>query len=94
MPSKSKHGKGKHLHQSRRSKTIQRKAATTIGQNAAADTPVSMTSLNVPPEPIVKTESPKVKTQQYPFIVNELRKVGILAGIILIILVILAITLS
>jgi hypothetical protein len=94
VPAKSKHGKGKHLHQSRRSKAIQRKAATTIGQNAAAETTVSTNSLDVPPAPRVKAESPKVKTLQYPFIVNELQRIGILAGIILIILIILAIILS
>lgn len=94
MPAKSKHGKGKHLHQSRRSKAIQRKAATTIGQNTNAESPVSMASLDVPPAPSVKAESVKVKTLHYPFIVNELQRIGILAGIILIILIILAIILS
>ena len=94
MPAKSKHGKGKHPHQSRRSKVIQRKAATTIGQNTAVESLVSTTRPEVSPAPRAKAESPKVKTIQYPYIVNELQRIGILAGIILVVLIVLAIILS
>jgi hypothetical protein len=94
MPAKSKHGKGKHHHQSRRSKAIQRQNSSAIKQNAVDETQVPTDGLDIPPVTKVRTEPVKVKTMQYPFIVNELRKVGILAGIILVVLIILAIILS
>ena len=94
MPAKSKHGKGKHHHQSRRSKAIQRQASSAVKQTAVDDTQVPTAGPDIPPVPEVRTESAKVKTMQYPFIVNELRRIGILAGIILVALIILAIILS
>jgi hypothetical protein len=94
MPAKSKHGKGKHPHQSRRSKAIQRQASSAIKQSAVAETQLPTASIDITPVPKVRTESAIVKTMQYPFIVNELRRIGILAGIILVVLVILAIILT
>jgi hypothetical protein len=94
MPAKSKHGKGKHPHQSRRSKAIQRQASSVVKQNAIDEAPVAAAGIDIPPVPKVRTESAKVKTMQYPFIVSELRRIGILAGIILVVLIILAIILS
>ena len=94
MPAKSKHGKGKHHHQSRRSKAIQRQNSSAIKQNAVNETQVPKDGPDVPPVTQVRTEPVKVKTMQYPFIVNELRRVGILAGIILVVLIILAIILA
>ena len=47
--------------------------------------------------PVVTAPTPapaKVKTAQYPHITGELRRIGIVAGIILAILVVLAIVLS
>ena len=94
MPSKSKHGKGKHYHQSRKSKAIQRQNSKNITRDVAAEIPRPVSDINTPPPEKNNIESPKVKTMQYPFIVNELRRIGILAGIILVVLVILAIILS
>lgn len=94
MPAKSKYGKGKHPHQSRRSKAIQRQASSATKHGTVDEAKVPTTGLDIPPVPKVRTESVKVKAVQYPFIFNELRRVGILAAIILVVLVILAIILS
>jgi hypothetical protein len=93
MPAKSKHGKGKHPHNSKRSKAIQRQVTATR-QNEAPETPVTTADHDVAPVPKARAVSAKAKTMQYPFIVNELRRIGILAGIALVVLVILAIILS
>ena len=94
MPAKSKHGKGKHPHQSKRSKAIQRQASSDMKHSAVDETQVPTAGRDITSEPKDRAESAKVKTMQYPFIVNELRRIGILAGIILVVLIILAIILS
>lgn len=94
MPSKPKNNKGKHYHQSRKSKAIQRQNSTTAKRDVAAEIPMPVSDIDRPSPVKPNIDSAKVKTMQYPFIVNELRKIGILAGIILVILVILAIILS
>ena len=96
MPGKSRHGKGKHPHRSKKSKAIQRQETRASQRNAALDTrPIAAATdidKTATPKPTVTSE--KTKTIQYPFIAGELRRIGILAGIILIILIILALVLS
>jgi len=94
MPAKSKHRKDKHPHHSRKSKAIQRQGTTAIEQNMAAETPAQTAGQDVAPVPKARDESAKMKAMQYPFIANELRRIGILAGIALVVLIILAIILS
>jgi hypothetical protein len=93
MPSKSKHGKGKHPHRSKKSKAIQRQSAIRVRHD-----------IEQTPETLIVTEKPtiartsniveKTITTEYPFITYELRRIGILAGIILVILIVLAVILS
>ena len=96
MPGKSRHGKGKHPHHSRKSKAIQRQEARTSQQNATVATPPKAATVEVDktytPKPAAIPE--KKKSIQYPFIAGELRRIGLLAGIILVILIILALVLS
>jgi hypothetical protein len=92
MPVKSKHGKGKHPH-SRKSKSIKRQSTMAVEQSVPADKPVPEATIEKPSVPKVSAES-QTKVIQNPYIVNELRRIGILAGIILVVLIILAITLS
>jgi len=96
MPGKSRHGKGKHPHHSRKSKAIQRQEAKAIQQQTTVDTVPKATPIDIdkapPPKPTVISE--KKQSIQYPFIADELRRIGILAGIIVMILIILALVLS
>jgi hypothetical protein len=103
MP-KSRHGKGKHHHKSKKSKAIERQlsgiqrtatapetrpAAVDMAQPEAVSEAVPVSAAQA-----VTTPTLKAITSQYHFIVDELRRIGILAGIILVILIILSIILS
>ncbi len=93
MPGKSRHGKGKHPVRSKR----RRSGPSAV---AAQQPPVSQTYEAVPkpevsaPSPTTPTPSVAVSTVRHPYITTELRRIGILAGIMLVILVVLALVLS
>ncbi len=95
MPGKSRHGKGKHPVRTKR-----RRSGHGSLTSAAQQPPVSQTYEPVPkPEvsaasPGTPTPSAAVSTVRYPYIITELRRIGILAGITLVILVVLALVLS
>ena len=95
MPGKSRHKKGKHLPQSKKKKSRQRFLATVAQQQAVAQTyePVSRPAVSAPSASVL-TPMAKLAAVRYPHIGAELRTIGILAGIMLIILVILALVLS
>ncbi len=91
MPDKSRHGKGKHLVRSKR-----KKSGHGIMAAAAQRPPVSQPSGPVPQAEVVtrlpdtSTPSATVSAVLYPYILTELRRIGIIAGIMLVILVVLA----
>ena len=93
MPGKLQHGKGKHPHHSKKSKARQRHIATAL-KPPVADTPQPATAISTASIPKVTTSPAKSRTAQYPYITTELRRIGILAGIILVILIVLAVVLS
>ncbi len=94
MPGKSRrHGKGKHPHHSKKSKAIQHKEAAALQQTAATSVPGQAAAIDTTPLPKVAATPAKTRTLQYPYITGELRRIGILAGIILVILIILAVVL-
>lgn len=93
MPSKSRRSRGKHPHQSKKSKAIRRQEAL------ATRTPVPEKPAQIK-EPFI-TAAPKPaetpsrqRTVSYPYVFQELRTIGVLAAIIIIILIILAATIS
>jgi hypothetical protein len=89
MPGKSKHSKGKRYQQIKKPQTIQR-------QDAAAAT-VSTPSAGPVAAPVAqKVQAVKssgtaaaVKADQYDYIPGDLRRIGILTGIIAVILIVL-----
>lgn len=93
MPSKSRHKGGKRP-QSKKRGSRQRFSASVTQQQVVAQTdkPVSRPTVSTPS---VSTPTPAVKSAaaQYPHITTELRTIGILAGIILVILTVLALVL-
>ena len=95
MPDKSRHDKRKHHPQSKKSKAKQRFAETIAHPPAAAQPhkPAVHTGMPAPSAgvPATPTASP---VGRYPYIATELRRIGILAGIILVILIVLALFLS
>jgi len=95
MPGKSRRGKGKYPVRSKRRRGGHGSLSTIVQQP-----PVSQANEPVP-QPKVPVSSSRVSSPvatvsavRYPFVVTELRTIGILAGIILVILVVLAFVLS
>ena len=95
MPGKPRHGKSKHPVRSKRRKSTRGSSAI-----AAQQPPVSQTYQSVPqpevsvPLPSVSAPAATVTTARYPYIVTELRRIGILTGVMLVILVVLALVLA
>ena len=91
MPGKSRHGRGKRSPQSKKRKSSRHFSATVAQQQAVTEThkPVSHPIVSAPPVS-VPTPVAKLAAVQYSHIATELRTIGILAGILVIILVVLA----
>ena len=95
MSGKSRHGRGKHLPQSKKGKSRRHHLATVVRQQAVAQTYESVSHPNVPAlSASVPTPMARLAAVRYPHIATELRTIGILAGIMLIILAVLALVLS
>jgi len=91
MSGKSHRGKGKHSSQSRKSKAKQRSGAMAV-QQVVARAPEASVAPAATPAPRVSAPAPPLKTGavRYPYINAELRRIGILAGVMVVILVVLA----
>jgi predicted flap endonuclease-1-like 5' DNA nuclease len=98
MPGKSRHGKGKHHHQSKKSKAIRRQG-TTAAAPASTETPATAPVAAAPPakvQPSTKAAGTPAKPAaiEYPYALDELKRIGILAGIAVIVLFILSFIIS
>ena len=93
MPGKSRHGKSKH-HHGKKGRAKHRRIATASPQPVVADTPTPAAIISKPPSSGTPASPTKSRAVQYPYITTELRRIGILAGIIIIILIALAQVLS
>ena len=102
MPGKSGHAKGKHLSRSKRRKGSQKlrlekqysPAITTQQQTITqADEPAPAPTAPAPSASI-STPVTKLPAVQYSYIGIELKRISILAGIMLVILIVLALVLS
>ena len=94
MPGKPKHGKGKYSFQSKKKKAKPGPASriaqqpVTIQTEESAPQPSAPTpSIHTPPAMVIPTAA------RYPFIAIELRTIGVVAGIMLAVLILLAVIL-
>jgi hypothetical protein len=103
MPGKSRHGKGKHRHQSKKSKTMRRQVATAVtpeatGTPAAAPPKAPPTaaapSARVAPPPKAARTTAKAMAIDYSYVTGELKRIGIMAGIAIVILLVLSVFIS
>ena len=95
MPGKSRSRKGKYSVQGKKGKGRTVHPTPSTQQPAVAQTHEPVSSREVPVAPAsVPTQLVKPAAISYPYIAAELRTIGILAGIILIVLVVLALVLS
>jgi hypothetical protein len=95
MPGKARHSKGKHPARSKRRRSGRGSLATTAQQPLVSQTyePAPKSEV-LAPSPSMPSPAATVITARYPYIVTELRRIGILAGVTLVILVVLALVLS
>jgi hypothetical protein len=99
MP-KSRRGKGKHYHYSKKSKALRRQemAGTTAAESPVAagmpETPRPVAPAAAPP--VIKASGTAAKTlaSPDPYLINEIRRIAILVGIIVVVLVVLSFVLS
>ena len=95
MPSKSQHGRRKRFLQGKKKKGRRGPPGIVPQQQAAIqiDKPVAPPGV-VAPSASAPTPMPVLTPVRYAYILTELRRTGILAGIMLVILVVLALVLS
>ena len=93
MPSKSRRSRGKHPHQSKKSKAIQRQESL-ASRPPEAEKPVEVVKTVTPPTPKPVESTHRQRTISYPYIYREMRRIGILAAFMIIILIILAVVIS
>ena len=97
MPAKSRHGKRKHSFRDKAKKSRQYTSDVTSQQPVAAQAvePAAPTKPSAPPVSVpTPTAKTKTITVRYPYIIAELRRFGILAGIMLVVLIVLALIIS
>ncbi len=95
MPSKSRHGRRKRSFQGKKKKSRRSPPGVVVQRQTdiQIDKPVAPPRV-VAPSASVPAPMPVLTAVRYPYILTELRRVGILAGIILVILVVLVLVLS
>lgn len=93
MPGKSRHGKRKHSTLVKRRKERQGSLATTIRQPITGQTSMPALLRKVDSKVSMPAPSATPATGQYHYVTAELLRIGILTGIILVILIVLALVL-
>jgi hypothetical protein len=95
MPKKSGQDRRRKLSRSKRKEL---RSLGTVQQQAVAQTTVAVASpaptLKVPISPAASTSKKTQTAIEHRFVVGELKRIGILAGIIMVVLVVLAVALS
>jgi hypothetical protein len=100
MPGKSRHGKGKRYHYSKKSKALRRQEAAgvpapTVNTSQASQAPGQPAPTPAAPAPkAAAAPSTQVAENTYSYIGGELRRIAILAGIIIAILIVLSFVLK
>ncbi len=95
MPGKSRHRRGKRLPQSKKRGSVQRSSDTVAQRQVVAQThePIFRPGVSVP-SASVPTPAAKLAIVRHLHVATELRTIGILAAILLVILIVLALVLS
>jgi hypothetical protein len=94
MSGSSQHGKGKHTPQSKKGKAKQRAAAMASQPRVVSQIPEPAAPPGVATPAVKVPAAVSRSAQRYSYVTAELRRIGILAGIIITILVVLALVLS
>lgn len=95
MPSKSQHGRKKRSFQGKKKKGRRSPPGVVTQRQVATQTDKPVVSPKVvTPSASTPTPMPVLTAVRYPYILTELRRIGIIAGIMLVILVVLALVFS
>jgi hypothetical protein len=104
MP-KSRRGKGKHFHYSKKSKAMRRQGMTATGAmvssatNDIPETPVHQSPRPVTPAvnpPVMKStgSGARVMANPDPYLIGEIKRIAVIVGIVVVVLVVLSFVLS
>ena len=93
MPSKSRHSRGKQSFQGKKKKGKRIPSVTVAQEQAASSTEPPATPMRRAAHPPSAPTPPPSPAASHPHVAAELRRIGILAGIMLAALVVLAFTL-
>ena len=95
MPGKSRHDRRKHSFQGKKKKGRRSPAGVVAQQQAVTETHKPVVHPRVAaPSASAPTPMPGLTAVRHPYILTELRRIGILAGVMLAILVVLVLVLS
>jgi hypothetical protein len=97
MSGKSRHGKGRRFHYSKKSKALRRQGTTATvspASTGAPDKPQPARPAATPAVPKAAVAMAKGTVNPYPYIAGELRRIVILGISIIIIVIVLSIVLS
>ena len=95
MPSKSSRKKGKYSPQSKKKKSRSGRPAAVVAQPVAEESQKPVEPASVPAGPAeAPAQTMRPAAVQYSFVAAELRTIGILASIMIVILVVLALFLA
>jgi len=94
MPGKSRPSKGKHSRYSKKSRAMQRHSTMASPGTVATGTPAPVAITSTPSSSRAPASPSKSRVPQHPYTITEIRRIGILAGIIIVILIVLALILS
>jgi hypothetical protein len=89
MPGKSKHGKGKRYQQIKKPHNIQRQDTAAVNVSTPPAGPIAAPVAEKVPAGKTTAAAAAVKAEQYAYIPGDLRRIGILTGIIAVILIVL-----
>jgi hypothetical protein len=89
MPGKSRHSKGKRYQYIKKNKNIPRQNTVAAPTAAAAVAPKPAVTVQTAPAGKAADSSASAKTNQYAYVTGDLKRIGILTGIIIVILIVL-----
>ena len=92
MPAKSRHGKGKHTTRSKRK--VVRAVVDTQGQPQAVSPVAAETRSKAVAAPVATSHRTVVPVMSHPYLAGDLKRTGLLAGVMLVLLLVLYFVLS
>ncbi len=94
MPGKSRHGKRKQIHYSKKSKAIMRQGTAAVAPMDDGTVEAARPAAATAAPAGMKSAAARAEINEYPYVAGELKSIAILGGAIIVILVILSFILT